>query len=71
MSGRGGPPVNWQPLVLGTLLGVGVLCVWRGLRILADRRRDDPARRGGFWWLNGGLALIAASVMVFTLSVRG
>lgn len=60
-----------EPLVLGTLLGLGVLCAWRGLRILSDKQRDDPSRRKGFWWLNGGLALIAASVVVFSLSVRG
>lgn len=58
------------PSLLGVLLGAGGLMAWRGFRLLSDRKRDDPARRTGFWWLNGGLALIALSVVLFTLRMR-
>ena len=58
------------PLLLGALLGLGALLVWRGFRILSDRTRSDPDRRKGFWWLNGGLALIALSALAFTYASR-
>lgn len=53
-------------LILGAALGAGVLCALRGVAILADKARPEAARRQGFWWLNGGLALIAISVFVFS-----
>jgi hypothetical protein len=62
--------MTWLPLLLGAVLGLGVLLVWRGFRILSDRSRSERDRRAGFWWLNGGLALVALSVFAFTRSAR-
>ncbi len=53
------------PTLLGAMLGAGVLLVIMGLRVLSSRKLDDPARRRGFWPLNGGLVLVAASVYLF------
>ncbi len=60
--------MNAGPLILGAMLGAGVLLVVMGLRMLADRKLDDRARRRGFWPLNGGLILTAASVYLFMTS---
>lgn len=60
----------WLPVLLGLLLGLGALLVWRGVGILSDRKRADADRRKGFWWLNGGFALIAVSVVIFTMDAR-
>ncbi len=57
--------MNPGPLVLGAMLGAGVLLAASGLRLLADRKRDDRSRRRGFWPLNGGLALAAVSLYLF------
>lgn len=58
------------PPLLGVLLGAGALGVWHGLRIIADKARDAAGRRKGFWWLNGGLVLIALSVFIFSMRAR-
>ena len=58
------------PPLLGGLLGAGVLAALRGFRIIGDRKRAAPERRKGYWWLNGGLALIALSVVLFTMRMR-
>jgi hypothetical protein len=58
------------PPLLGVLLGAGLLLAWRGFRILADRARAPAARRKGFWWLNGGLALVALSALALSLSAH-
>ena len=55
------------PPLLGVLLGAGALLAWRGFRIVTDKARDAAARRKGFWWLNGGLVLIALSALAFSL----
>ena len=60
--------MNAGPLIFGAMLGAGVLLAVMGLRTLADRKLDDRARRRGFWPLNGGLLLTAASVYFFTVS---
>ena len=60
--------MNAGPLIFGAMLGAGVLLAVMGLRTLADRKLDDRARRRGFWPLNGGLLLTAASVYLFTVS---
>lgn len=62
--------MSWLPILLGVLLGVGGLLVWWGLGILSDRSRGEAERRKGFWWLNGGFALIALSVLAFTMDAR-
>ena len=61
---------DFLPPLLGALLGAGVLAALRGFRIIGDRKRAAPERRGGIWWLNGGLALVALSVALFTLRMR-
>lgn len=55
------------PLALGAMLGAGLLLVVAGLRLLANRRLDERRRRQGFWPLNGGLLLVAASVYLFSV----
>ncbi len=57
--------MNWLPVVLGGLLGYGFMLVFKGLRVVLGKKETKEARRKGFRKLNGGLALIAASVIVF------
>lgn len=52
-------------MVLGGLLGYGFMLVFKGLRVVFAKKLAKEARRKGFWKLNGGLALIAASVIAF------
>ena len=54
------------PLLLGLLLGAGSLLVFIGIRTLANKALDDAGRKRGFWPLNAGLILIAASVYLFS-----
>ena len=56
--------------ILGALLGVGCICVYRGIIKLRNKKLDSSARRRGFWPLNAGLILIAVS-MVLLMQVRG
>jgi len=58
--------VNPAAVGLGLALGLGVLLVARGLRLLTDKSLDPDARRRGYWPFNVGLALIAGSVVVFS-----
>lgn len=58
------------PPLLGVMLGAGALLAWHGIRIIADKARDAGGRRKGFWWLNGGLVLIALSVLAFSIRAR-
>lgn len=58
------------PPLLGILLGTGALLAWRGFRIVTDNALDAAARRKGFWWLNGGLVLIALSALAFSMHVH-
>lgn len=52
---------EYLPYILGAVGGGGVLLVWAGFKQLADKAREDAERRKGWWWLNGGIALIAVS----------
>ena len=55
---------DWLPWLMGALGGVGGLCVWHGVARLRDRERDTPDRRRGLWLVNGGVVLIAASLLL-------
>ena len=59
--------VSWQAATFGILFGCGVLLVWRGFRAVIDKSLDDGSRRRGMWTLNGGMALVAASMLGITL----
>ena len=54
-----------SPLLLGAMLGAGALLAFMGARTLADRSLADDRRRRGFWPLNAGLVLAAASMYLF------
>jgi hypothetical protein len=62
--------MDWVPLALGAMLGFGVLLAYQGVRRLVDKSLDEQSRRAGFWRLNGGLVLIALSVIAFTRIAR-
>lgn len=53
------------PAILGAMLGAGALLVVMGVRTLSNRKLDEPARKRGFWPLNAGLLLVAASMYLF------
>jgi hypothetical protein len=57
--------MNWLPLALGAMLGLGVLLMFQGVGMLRRKGADDAVRRRGFWRLNAGLALVAVSMFVF------
>ena len=59
--------VDWRVATFGILFGCGVLLVWRGFRVVLDKSLDDGSRRRGMWTLNGGIALVAASMLGITL----
>ncbi len=59
--------VDWRAATFGIVLGCGVLLVWRGFRALTDKSLDDAERRRGMWTLNGGIALVAVSMLGLTL----
>ncbi len=63
--------MNLLPIVLGVMLGYGALLTWQGLRIVINRGLPEDERRKGYWRLNGGLVLLAVSVIAFSQSVRG
>ena len=63
--------VDWRAATFGILLGCGVLLVYRGLRAVTDKNLDDDRRRRGMWTLNGGIALVAVSILGITLIVPG
>ena len=56
------------PLILGGMLGAGMLLMVMGFRLLTNQKLDDRSRRRGFWPLNAGLVLAAASVYLFVTS---
>jgi nitric oxide reductase large subunit len=56
------------PIVFGLALGAGILMMARGVKRLGNRTLPDPERRTGFWWLNGGLLLAVASMVLVGFS---
>lgn len=63
--------VDWRAATFGILLGVGALLIFRGLRTVTDKSLDDTVRRRGMWTLNGGIALVAVSMLGITFIVPG
>ena len=63
--------VDWRAATFGILLGVGALLIFRGLRAVTDKSLDENGRRRGMWTLNGGIALVAVSMLGITLIVPG
>ncbi len=63
--------VDWRAATFGILLGVGALLIFRGLRAITDKSLDEHGRRRGMWTLNGGIALVAVSMLGITLFVPG
>ena len=57
--------MNWLTALLGGLLGYGIMLAFQGLRVVMNKELAEAARRKGFWKLNGGLALVAVSVIAF------
>ncbi len=41
--------------------------MFRGFRTITDKSLDDHDRRRAMWTLNGGIALVAVSVLGITL----
>ncbi len=64
-------PIDWRAAAFGILLGCGVLLVWRGLRAITDKSLAERDRRRAMWTLNGGIALIAVSMLGITLIAPG
>lgn len=62
--------MSWLAVGLGLMLGLGGLLTWLGFRTLINRDLADADRRKGFWRLNAGLVLVAASVIAFGQTVR-
>ena len=56
--------MSWLPFVLGMALGAGALLSYMGFRQLTNKELDDAARKRGFWPLNGGLVLMAVSMVL-------
>ncbi len=54
------PP--WLPYVFGALGGLGVICVWYGLKGVRDPGRTPAQRRNNLWLVNAGVVLVAASL---------
>lgn len=54
--------MTWLPILLGLALGGGALLSYQGFRRLTNKDLDEAARRSGFWFLNGGLVLMAVSM---------
>ena len=66
IAASGKTRMNWLSVSLGVLLGLGVLLSWQGFRAIIDKSLNDTERRRGFWKLNGGVVLAAASMIGFT-----
>ncbi len=58
-------------MVLGLTLGFGAVLTWQGLRVVMNRELAGDQRRKGFWRLNGGLVLVALSVVAFGQTAQG
>lgn len=63
--------MNWTSTVLGAVLGIGCVLVYRGIRAMRNKEFGDVARRKGFWPLNTGLALIALSAVLIVQLTGG
>lgn len=55
---------DWLPWVSGAFGGIGGLCVWYGVARLRDGERERADRRRGLWLVNGGVVLMAASLLL-------
>ena len=62
--------MNWDSTVLGAVLGLGCVFVFRGIGTLRNKDLDDSMRRKGYWPFNAGLALIAVSIFLI-IRVQG
>ena len=62
--------MNWVSTVLGAILGIGCVFIYRGIRTMRNKELNDAGRRKGLWLLNAGLALIAVT-MVLIVQFRG
>lgn len=62
--------MEMTPTILGLALGAGALLVFYGMRRLQNKELDEAARRKGFWPLNAGFILAAAS-MYLMFQVKG
>jgi hypothetical protein len=56
--------MNWQSGLPGIALGLGVVLIFKGIKRLCDKSVKDEERRKGYWSLNGGLLLVAISIIV-------
>ena len=63
--------MSWVPVVLGLALGGGALLTYRGFRTLTNKELEDAKRRSGFWSLNGGLVLMAVSMILMAQARSG
>ncbi len=52
-------------MLLGLATGGGALLVWYGIQRLRDHSLPDDRRRQGWWSVNLGLTLVAASMILF------
>ena len=59
-------PAGFLSTLLGLATGGGALLAWYGIQRLRDRKLPDAKRRQGWWGVNLGLALVAASMIAFT-----
>ncbi|MBI77173.1 MAG: hypothetical protein CMM53_05300 [Rhodospirillaceae bacterium] len=53
-----------ESTILGAFLGIGCICVYRGIIKLGNKKLESFERRRGFWPLNAGLILIAISMIL-------
>ena len=63
--------MSWLPIALGLALGGGALLSYRGFRRLTNKELDTASRRSGFWSLNGGLVLMAVSMVLMVQAKSG
>lgn len=63
--------MSWLPLLLGAALGGGALLSYRGFRRLTNKDLDEAERKRGFWPMNGGLLLMAVSMILMVQAKAG
>ena len=56
--------MNWQSGLPGIALGLGAVLIFKGIKRLFDKSVSEEERRKGYWSLNGGLLLVAISIIV-------
>lgn len=54
--------MNWQPVLLGITLGVGLWFAFFGLRRMFNKTLAENERKKGFWPMNAGFALACLSM---------